>query len=102
MWYSYHLSSSFPSQASLSLMLFPLLSKKWLIFAKSYYYRSMCYPIYEQDPQEFWPEEGYLWGSNQVVVRRGFCSATWLFFLPVSTKEKPDKQLIMTMPKGHS
>ena len=27
-------------------MLFPLLSKKWPIFAKSYYYRSMHYPIY--------------------------------------------------------
>ena len=36
----------FPPQASLSFMLFPLLSKKWLIFAKSYYYRSMCYPMY--------------------------------------------------------
>ena len=42
----YHVFSSFPLQASLSFMLLPLLSKKWLIFAKSYYYRSMRYPMY--------------------------------------------------------
>ena len=35
-----------PPQASLSFVLFPLLSKKWPIFAKSYYYRSMHDPIY--------------------------------------------------------
>ena len=38
--------SSFPPQASLSFMLFPLLSKKWPIFAKSYHYRSMCDPMH--------------------------------------------------------
>ena len=38
--------SSFPPQASLTFMLLPLLSKKWPIIAKSYYYRSMCYPMY--------------------------------------------------------
>ena len=27
---------------------FPFTVKKWLIFAKSYYYRSMCYPMYER------------------------------------------------------
>ena len=32
--------------ASLSFLLLPLLSKKWLIFAKIYYYRSMRDPMY--------------------------------------------------------
>ena len=42
----YHVFSSFLPQASLSFMLVPLLSKKWPIFAKSYYYRSMRDPMY--------------------------------------------------------
>ena len=33
----------------LGLMLLTLLSKQWLIFAKSYYYRSMRYPMYDVD-----------------------------------------------------
>ena len=61
----YHVFSSFPPQASLSFMLLPLLSKKWLIFAKSYYYRSMCDPMYERPAK--WLK--YIifcrkWGSN--------------------------------------
>ena len=31
-------------------MLFPLQSKQWLIFAKSYFNRNMCYPMYADRP----------------------------------------------------
>ena len=43
-----------PPQASLSFMLLPLLSKKWLIFAKSYYYRSMRDPMYDTAAYSLW------------------------------------------------
>ena len=54
-------------------MLFPLLSKKWLIFAKSYYYRSMCYPMYVRSGTQYEEEENdyvlcdHWWALGKVV-----------------------------------
>ena len=37
----------FPPTSVRFFYAFPFTVKKWLIFAKSYYNRSMCYPMYE-------------------------------------------------------
>ena len=106
-----HFFFFFPSQVSLSFMHFPLLSKKWPIFATSYYYRNMCYPIYGSLESSWPPDEHLLavlpylslWSPWEAKKRLGWalCQASGITWTDVSPAFSSNLQSCCIWIIGH-